>query len=326
MQPEHAILFEPLQVRKWNLRNRIVCPPMVTNRDILSEDGIKWYQRIAHGGVGLLIVEATRTTKFEDGTLDAKNLSRLAEAIKQEGAVAAIQLFMAPVDRKNSPDELTKSDIRLSVERFKKAALICKEAGFDGVEPHGAHGFLLNQFFSRRTNHRTDEYGGSLENRMRLGLQIVQEIREAVGDDMLILYRHTPKEYEGYTLEESVEFAKRLEETGVEILDISPASKNAPADLAAPFKQSVNIPVIAVGKMSRHARAVEALREGRADLIAIGRGLIADPFWAIKTKTGQIDKIIECRYCNEGCYGNLRPGTPIECVQHAELGELLLWR
>lgn len=123
MQPEHAILFEPLQVRKWNLRNRIVCPPMVTNRDIVSEDGIKWYQRTAHGGVGLLIVEATRTTKFEDGALNAKNLSRLAEAIKQEGAVVAIQLFMAPVDGRNSPDELTKSDIRLSVERFKKAAL-----------------------------------------------------------------------------------------------------------------------------------------------------------------------------------------------------------
>jgi 2,4-dienoyl-CoA reductase-like NADH-dependent reductase (Old Yellow Enzyme family) len=77
--------------------------------------------------------------------------------------------------------------------------------------------------------------------------------------------------------------------------------------------------------MARHARAVEALREKRADLIAIGRGLIADPFWALKTKMGQLDKIIECRYCNEGCYGNLRSGKPIECVQHAELGELLLW-
>ena len=221
MQPQHAILFEPLQVRKWTLRNRVVCPPMVTNRDIVSDDGIEWYRRIARGGAALVIVESTRTTKFEDGTLNAKNLSRLAEAIKREGAVAAIQLFMAPVDGRNSPDELTKSDIRLSIERFRKAALICKEAGFDGVEPHGAHGFLLNQFFSRRTNHRTDEYGGSLENRMRLGLQIVQAIREAVGDDMLILYRHTPKEYEGYTVDESVEFAKRLEEAGVDILDLS---------------------------------------------------------------------------------------------------------
>ena len=325
MLPEHAILFEPLQVRKWSLRNRIVCPPMVTNRDIVGDDGIEWYRRIAHGGVALVIVEATRTTKFEDGTLNARNLSRLAEAIKREGAVAAIQLFMAPVDGRNSPDELTKNDIRLSVERFKRAALICKEAGFDGVEPHGAHGFLLNQFFSRRTNHRTDEYGGSLENRMRLGLQIVQAIREAVGDDMLVLYRHTPKEYEGYTVDESVEFAERLEEAGIDILDISPASENAPADLAAPFKQAVQVPVIAVGKMARHARALEALREKRADLIAIGRGLIADPFWALKTKMGQLDKIIECCYCNEGCYGNLRSGNPIECVQHEELGELLLW-
>lgn len=325
MHPERAILFEPLQVRQWTFRNRIVCPPMVTNRDIVGVDGIDWYRRIAHGGVALVIVESTRTDKFEDRTLNPKNLGRLAEAIKQEGAIAAIQLFMAPVEGRSSPDELTKSDIRLSIERFRKAALVCKEAGFDGIEPHGAHGFPLNQFFSRRTNHRTDEYGGSLENRMRLGLQIVQAIREAVGEEMLILYRHTPKEYEGYTVEESVEFAKRLEEATVDILDISPASENAPADLAAPFKQVVNVPIIAVGRMARHTRAVEALREKRADLIAIGRGLIADPYWALKTKMGQLDKIIECRYCNEGCYGNLRSGIPIECVQHKELGELLLW-
>ncbi len=325
MLPEHALLFEPLSVKGIRLRNRIVCPPMVTNRDIVGEDGIAWYQRIAHGGVAMVIVEATRTSKFEEGILTAKNLSRLAEAIKREGSIAAIQLFMAPVDGRNSPDELTKSDIRLSIERFRQAARICKEAGFDGVELHGAHGFLLNQFFSRRTNHRTDEYGGSLGNRMRLGTQIVQAIRETVGDEMLILYRHTPKEYEGYTLEESVEFAQRLTEAGVDILDISPASEAAPADLAAPFKQAVKVPVIAVGKMARHERAIEALREKRADLIAIGRGLIADPFWAIKTKMGQLDKIIECHYCNEGCYGNLRSGKPIECAQHAELGELLLW-
>ncbi len=325
MQPEHVLLFEPLQVKGFRLRNRIVCPPMVTNRDIVGEDGIAWYQRIAHGGVALVIVEAPRTSRFEDGTLNAQNLSRLAEAIKREGAVAVIQLFMAPVNGRNTPDELTKSDIRLSIERFRKAARICKEAGFDGVEPHGAHGFLLNQFFSRRTNHRTDEYGGNLENRMRLGLEIVRAIRETIDDEMLLLYRHTPKEYEGYSLEESVEFAQRLVESGVDILDISPASESAPADLAAPFKRAVNVPVIAVGKMARHERAVEALREKRADLIAIGRGLIADPFWALKTKMGQLDKIIECRDGNEGCYGNLRSGKPIECVQHAELGELLLW-
>lgn len=323
MTDEYAILFEPLTIKGITLRNRIVCPPMATNRNIVGEDGIAWYRRIAKGGVGLVIIEATRTTKF--GTqLNAKNLCRLVDAVKSEGAVIAIQLFMSPVDGRNHPDELTEADIRLSVERFKRAAAICQAAGFDGVEPHGAHGFLLNQFFSRRTNHRTDEYGGNLEGRMRMGLEIVQAIRSEIGNDMLLLYRHTPKEHDGYTLDESLVFARNLVEAGVDVLDISPASEAAPGDLAAPFKRNLNIPVIAVGKMSRHARAVEALREGRADLIAIGRGLIADPFWAIKTQMGQLEKIIECRYCNEGCYGNLRSGKPIECVQHAELGEFLL--
>ncbi len=317
MRLEHAILFEPLTVKGLTLRNRIVCPPMATNRNIIGEDGIGWYRRIAKGGVGLVIIEATRTTKF-GGELNANNLCRLVDAVKSEGAAVAIQLFMAPVDGRNSPDELSKDDIRLSIDRFKGAAAICKAAGFDGVELHGAHGFLLNQFFSRRTNHRTDEYGGSLERRMRMGIEIVQAVRSEIGDDLLLLYRHTPKENEGYALDESIAFAWHLAEKGVNVLDISPASETAPGDLAAPFKRNLNIPVIAVGKMARHSRAVEALREKRADLIAIGRGIIADPFWVRKTMEGNLEAIVECRYCNEGCYGNLRSGKPIECVQRAE--------
>lgn len=315
MSPDYSILFEPLTVKHLTLRNRIVCPPMVTNRDIVGDDGIEWYRRIADGGVGLVIVEATHTARFED-KLNAENLRRLVDAVKGAGAAIAIQLFMSPVNGRNNPDALSKDDIMLSIDRFRRAAAVCKAAGFDGVEPHGAHGFLLNQFFSTRTNHRTDEYGSGLEGRMRLGVEIVQAIRSEVGADMLILYRHTPKERNGYTLDESITFAQRLIEAGVDILDISPASESAPGDLAAPFKQAVDAPIIAVGQMAKHVRAVEALREGRADLIAIGRGLIADPDWVRKTMEGKLDDIIECNYCNEGCVGNLRAGKPIECVQH----------
>lgn len=317
MAPEYAMLFEPLTVRGVRLRNRIVCPPMVTNRNIVGDDGIEWYRRIAEGGVGLVIVEATRTARFEE-ELKAENLSGLVEAVKGEGAAVAIQLFMSPVDGRNSPDSLSRDDIALSLERFCKSAAICKAAGFDGVEPHGAHGFLLNQFFSKRANHRADEYGGNLEGRMRLGLEVVRAVRSEVGEDMLILYRHTPKEPGGYTLEESLEFAWRLAGAGVDVLDISPASEKAPGDLAEPFRR-IGIPAIAVGQMARHERAVEALREGRADLVAIGRGLIADPFWASKTREGRLDEIVQCRYCNEGCFGNLRAGKPIECAQYGRM-------
>lgn len=307
---EYSPLFQPLVVRGRKLRNRIVCPPMVTNRDIVGKDGIEWYRRIAKGGVGLVIVEATHTSRFGED-LNVDGLRRLVEAVKGEGAAVAIQLFMSPVDGRNSPDSLPPKDISLSVDRFRRAAAMCREAGFDGVEPHGAHGFLLNQFFSRRTNHRKDAYGGDLEGRMHLGTEVVRAVRSEVGKDMLVLYRHTPEEPDGYTLEESLKFAGRLVEAGVDILDISPSSRDAPGDLAEPFR-SLGVPVIAVGRMSVHERALEALREGRADLVAVGRGLIADPFWPLKTMEGRLDEIVECRYCDEGCFGNLRAGRPVQ--------------
>ena len=211
---EYSPLFQPLVVRRIKLRNRIVCPPMVTNRDIVGKDGIEWYRRMAEGGAGLVIVEATHTSRFGED-LNVDGLRRLVEAVKGEGAAVAIQLFMSPVDGRNSPDSLTPKDISLSVDRFRRAAAMCREAGFDGVEPHGAHGFLLNQFFSRRTNHRRDAYGGDLEGRMRLGTEVVRAVRSEVGKDMLVLYRHTPEEPGGYTLDESLKFAGRLVEAGV---------------------------------------------------------------------------------------------------------------
>lgn len=315
MASEYDILFEPLKVKHLTLRNRIVCPPMATNRGITTDDGIEWYRRIANGGAGLVIVEATQTARIgEDIKVDG--LRRLVGAVKSEGAAIAIQLFMSPVDGRNNPNDLTAEDIALSVDRFRRAAAICKEAGFDGVEPHGAHGFLLNQFFSPKSNRRTDEYGGNLENRMRMALEIVRAIRSEVGNEMILLYRHTPKEEGGYTIDDSLSLCKHLIEAGVDVLDISPASESRPGDLAEPFKRSFNVPVIAVGMMGIHERAVEALREGRADLIAIGRGLIADPQWVRKTMEGRIEEIVACRYCNEGCFGNLRSGKPVECVQH----------
>lgn len=315
MASEYDILFEPLTVKHLTLRNRIVCPPMVTNRGITTNDGVEWYRRIANGGVGLVIVEATQTARIgEDIKVDG--LKRLVEAVKNEGAAIAIQLFMSPVDGRNNPNDMTASDIALSIDRFKRAAAICREAGFDGVEPHGAHGFLLNQFFSPKSNRRTDEFGGSLENRMRIALEIVRAIRSEVGDEMILLYRHTPKERDGYTIDDSLIFCRRLVEATVDVLDISPASESRPGDLAEPFKRTLNVPVIAVGMMGIHERAVETLREGRADLIAIGRGLIADPQWVRKTMEGRLSEIIACRYCNEGCFGNLRAGKPVECAQH----------
>ncbi len=315
MLPEHAPLFEPLRVKKTTLRNRIVLPPMVSNRDISASEGVEWYRELAEGGVGLVIVEATRTHRF-DHELTPESLKPLVEAVHRAGAAIAIQLFMAPEDGRDAPHKMTPEGIDRGLQRFARAATICEAAGFDGVEPHGAHGFLLNQFFYPKANLRADEYGGDLEGRMRMALGVVRAVRRAVSMDCLILYRHTPVCDGDYGLADSLVLGRRLVEAGVDVLDLSPSSDLAPADRAAPFKEAVGVPLIAVNHLDVHDRAVEALVERRCDLVAIGRGLIADPEWPAKTYEGNIKSIVRCTQCDQGCFGNLRDGLPVECVQH----------
>ena len=306
-------LFQPLSVRQKVLRNRIVMPPMVVLRGLTTPEGIEWYGRHAQGRVGLVIVEATGVSQF--GTaFTAENLRPLTQAIHAGGALAAIQLFPSSLDSAQAPAQLSRKQLAQMLEDYRVAAETCAGAGFDGIEPHGAHGYLLNQFFSPVQNQRSDEYGGSPDNRMRLALEIVSSIRTICDKhEMILLYRHTPVG-QGYGIEESLVLGRRLVEAGVDVLDISPASINQPGDRSAPFRD-VGVPIIAVNELDRISRALEVLNEGRADLIAIGRGLIADPDWPIKVKSGEFDEIIECTYCDEKCFGNLRQGIPVECTQ-----------
>ena len=307
------MLFRPLEVKGKSLRNRIVMPPMVTRRKITAEDGIAWYGEHAAGGVALAIVEATGVPGFGE-ELTAEKLKPLVDAIHSGGALAAIQLFPIAFGQSESPAGLSSSDIERIIQQYRSAAGICAAAGFDGVEPHGAHGYLLNQFFSTSANARKDAYGESLQNRMRLGLEVTRACVNGAGPDMIILYRHTPRAEAGYTLEESVAFAKELVMAGVDILDMSPSSADAPGDLAQPFVE-LGVPVITVGRLDQVERAVEAIEDRRADLVAVGRGLIADPKWAEKVREGRLDEIVECVGCDEMCFGNLREGKPIACMQ-----------
>ncbi|MEW6752327.1 MAG: hypothetical protein AB1505_15290 [Candidatus Latescibacterota bacterium] len=305
-------LFRPLTIGGKELRNRIVMPPMVQVRGITTPEGVEWYAERARGGVGLVIVEATAVNRF-GGELTPETLGPLVQAIHAGGALAAIQLFPVTFGRQVAPAELTCAELDQIAAQYGRAAAICAWAGFDGIEPHGAHGYLLNQFFSPVANQRADAYGGPLENRMRLALQVVARVRPVCQDGMLLLYRHTPVG-QGYGIEESLRLAGRLVEAGVDVLDISPASDELPADRAAPFR-CFGVPVIAVNEMHKVCRAVQALTRGRADLVAVGRGLIADPWWPTKVREGRFDDIVECRLCNEGCFGNLRRGVPVECTQ-----------
>jgi 2,4-dienoyl-CoA reductase-like NADH-dependent reductase (Old Yellow Enzyme family) len=290
---------------------------MVSVRNIADQDGVTWYSARSRGGVGLVIVEATAVNRF-GGQLTAENLKPLVDAIHRGGALAAIQLFPVTFDWPSTeepptPDELDQAGIDAIVSNYERAAAICVEAGFDGLEPHGAHGYLINQFFSPEKNTRTDAYGGSLENRMRFGLGILEAVKSGCSDETLLLYRHTP-EGKGYGMDDSLAFVEKLVEAGVDILDISPSSIDAPGDRAAPFKR-FGVPVIAVGQLDALERAVEVFTEKRADLIAIGRGLIADAYWPRKVKEGRLNEIVECTKCDEMCFGNLRQGIPIACVE-----------
>jgi 2,4-dienoyl-CoA reductase-like NADH-dependent reductase (Old Yellow Enzyme family) len=285
---------------------------MVVNRGLTTPEGQQWYGRRAAGGVGLVIVEATDVVRF-GSELTAKNLRPLAQAIHHGGALAAIQLFPGRRGQTISPMQLTRQHIEQLLAQYHTAAEICAEAGFDGIEPHGAHGFLLNQFFSPTQNQRTDKYGGTLARRMRLALSIMETLRPIASHaDMLILYRHTPVR-PGYGIEESLALAEALVEAGLDILDISPASDSVPGDRAAPFMK-LSIPVIAVNEMDRLPRTPEVLSQKRATLVAVGRGLIADPDWPIKVREGRLDDVIVCTCCDE-CHADLNRGVVVDCAQ-----------
>lgn len=308
----HALLFQPLEVKGKTFHNRIVMPPMVVNRGIHQPAGWEWYARHARGGVSLVIVEAADSVLFgKDYTVES--LTPLVEGIHQGGALAAIQLFPGRRGQKTQPVDLSLEDIDNLLDQFCLAAEICLAAGFDGLEPHGAHGFLLNQFFSPEQNLRTDAYGGSLAGRMRLALEILERLQPlAAQAGALLIYRHSTVRA-GYGIPESLALAQALIDSGLDILDLSPSSKSGPGDRAAPF-MGLGVPVIAVNELDQPARALEVLREKRADLVAVGRGLIADPDWPLKVKQNRLDEIVKCQYCDD-CFACLDRGEEVVCSE-----------
>ncbi len=319
MLPQHEILFEKLTVGELELKNRIVVPPLVQIRHITSPEGLAWYKRLASGGAGLIIVEATGIFDIA-GKLTADDLRPLVDTIHACGAAVAIQLTTGGIGEKGNPlgdegdpNEFTIEQLDEIVATFGEAARICIDAGFDAVQPHGAHGYVINLFSMPEKNQRSDEYGGSLENRCRLGVRVVESIKSAIGDDGLILYRHTPVRG-GTTMEEALVLAEKLIAAGADVLDISPARDEIPADIAAPFKERFDVPVIAVQGMSDPDAAADALTAGRCDLVAIGRGMIADAQWPNKVADERFDDILKCVECNEGCYGGLEARKPVVCT------------
>ena len=318
-------LFSPITIRNRTFKNRIVMPPMATNFGVVTRQSIAYYRKRALGGVGCIIVEGTPIhlfyeRKFQDG------LKILAENIKKYEAKAVIQLTIKtnPQPRRDVT-EIPIDEVKGFIDDFVNATKVSFEAGFDGVEPHGAHGFIVNQFFSPISNRRNDEYGLDLYGRMRFALDVIKGIKSVVGEKLLIFYRHTPVEWRegGYHLDDSMAFGRELKKMGLNVFDISPSTTPGSyqyALLAKKIKEDVDIPVVAVGKMHSPEFANTVIKNKYADFVAIGRALLADPFLPKKLEDGKFSSINTCKQCNIKCHGYLKRGLPISCVNNPSVG------
>jgi len=359
-------LFEPAKIGSLHLRNRLVLPAMFdglgSEIGSVTQRQIDYYAERAKGGTGLVMVAyvcidypegcvgPTQLRLDDDSSISGHNA--LAEAIQDFGAKAGIQLVhpgrekppypkgvlptvVAPSAIPGdlfpmiTPRQLATEEVEVIVRKFAAAAKRAKDAGYDLVEIHGAHGYLVAEFMSTRANNRTDKYGGDTKGRMTFPLEVVSAVRAAVGPDYPLVFRMCADEFVdgGLNLEETKVMAKMFEEAGIDALDVSGgcyASIDVVFDtmekeegwrsyLASEIKKVVNIPVFTVGAIRSPEVAERILEKGDADFIGLARTLIADPHWANKVKTGQFDDIIKCVSCNIGCLGRMSRGLPITC-------------
>lgn len=239
---------------------------------------------------------------------------------------------LAPFLAGETGREMSIEEINREQDNFARAAVLARAVGFDGLEIHGAHGFLIDEFLSPRYNRRTDGYGGTHENRMRFLLEIVRKTRGAIGDDMALGVRLSADEHipGGSTLEDTKLVVKRLGEEKIDYLHLGdgcfealkyiiPDEPNSMLREAAGLKEVAKMPVLAP-TVHDPRLADKAIREGMTDMISLGRALLADPEWANKAKGGRAATITKCSRCNIGCYARIFSGLRIKCVRNPESG------
>ncbi len=361
-------LFTNIQLGNVPIKNRIVMPAMGSgfgNDDGgPSEQTRNYYLRRAIGGAGLIIVELTSIDPlgnagpkslriYEDKIID--RYIQLTEELKQGGAHIAIQLnhtgrqanshiihtqpvcpSPSPVSANSEvPRELTNNEIKSLVEAFINGARRAKKAGFDAIELHGAHGYLIWQFLSPLCNKRKDEYGGNTNGRTRFALEIVRGIKQELGKDFPVIFRISGSDFldGGLTLNETKIIARLLEEAGIDTLHVSGGNWGAMqwmiqpmtlprgclVHLAEVIRKEVTIPVITVGRINDPMLAESILQEEKADMVAMGRGLLADPDLPMKASEGNFEDIRKCVACNICIHQRLK-GSPLACMINPEVG------
>jgi 2,4-dienoyl-CoA reductase-like NADH-dependent reductase (Old Yellow Enzyme family)/NADPH-dependent glutamate synthase beta subunit-like oxidoreductase len=365
MQP----LFSSFAIKDIKLKNRIVMPGLASF--LIGDDGsisdatVEHYRRRAAGGPAMIIMEACSVSAegvvsnhqariYDDRFIEG--LSEVAAVMKAEGSVPAIQIHhggrqtsVKVIGRKPlapSPipcptirgdvEPLTTDGIREIVQKFGDAAERARQAGFELIEIHGAHGYLINQFLSKVSNIREDEYGGDIVGRSRFAIEIVEEVRRRIGPEFPLSFKISAQEFvrDGLDVDESIEIIKLLVKAGIDIVQVSAGNDITPewicqpmfmekaclADSAERIKNAVTIPVMAVGRINEPIIANEILLKGQADLVCIGRGLLADPEMPNKARQGRLDEIRICIACNTCMESIFRKGR-IECLVNPMLGK-----
>lgn len=363
------LLFEAGKIGSMMLKNRVVMTPMgiyglPDHRGMLTQKSIDFYTARAKGGAGLIFPTATQVTRaFEedvsvtyaiDSIDKALKWSELAEDVHHYGGRLGIQLSAglgrvnssfvhdpyfepisaSPVDSFWAPmircRALEISEIEFIIDSYAQAAIFARDAGVDVIEIHGYGGYLLDQFMTSAWNEREDEYGGSLENRMRFPIEAYRKVRAVVGEDYPVIFKFTPVHLtpEGREMAEGIEIAKMLESEGVDALHVDVgcyeswhrtippvyAKDASQADIAGMIRDAVNIPIICQGKLADPEVAESVLAEGKCDFVGLGRAFLADPEWPNKVKAGRANDIAPCIGCSEGCFMRTMEGRYASCA------------
>ncbi len=364
---EFRKLFEPIIINGLEISNRTVMPAMglaFTDRYEFNERYRAFYRERAGGGVGLMIIgpvaiDRVGSAPLMPGLFDDSFIPGFKkfndELRRSTGVKTGTQLFQmgrnalsiltgmqpiapSPVLGAMSPDmprEMNRDDIEEVKAAFAAGARRAREAGFDYVEIIACTGYLISQFLSPLTNRRTDEYGGGLGNRMRFGLEVIREVRSAVGSDFTVGIRVAGHDYMegGHTNRESAAFCAAAEAAGIDSINVTGGwhetnipqlTTDVPAGayvyLARGIKEKVSVPVFASNRLGDPAVAEKALRSGSCDMVCWGRPLIADPELPSKVRSGRVNEIIPCIACNQGCFDSIFSGTPVCCVLNPRAG------
>jgi 2,4-dienoyl-CoA reductase (NADPH2) len=360
-------LFAPIQIGNLTLRNRIVMPAMHLNfsTDSMVNEKVKVFYRLrSEGGAGLLQIGPCPINKeaggeFMLGIDDDKyvpGLKELSQTIHDAGAKCGIQLYHAGrytysffIEGKQPPSasatvsgltheqsrEMTLDEIKATIQDFATCAERVKRAGFDTVEVIGSAGYLINQFLSPLTNLRTDEYGGSFENRARFGVEVVQEVRKLVGPDFPISVRLSGNDFVpgSNSAKEKGDFAKLLVDAGANMFNVTggwhetrvPQITNALprggfSYLARLIKSATGVPVAAANRINTPEMAEHILEDGMADMVSLGRALIVDADWPKKAQDGRWNDILQCIACNQRCLDNVFQLKPVSCLVNPRVG------